>query len=246
MALDIQEKRPLGVDLRERGQDEAGNTIYQDARLYMQLQVFSGCHDLDLVAQQCEQHAVRGALYADAKDPYGFGVLAISEDESYFVDQLRDVFNRPPFTGYTHQPAFTFFGRTYTIGYESDLDEVLLKRPQRYVTNPDWPWAVWYPLRRTGSFEELAAQERRAILMEHGGIGHAYGKADHAHDIRLACHGLDTHDNDFVVGLLGKRLYPLSALVQRMRQTRQTSRFLSQMGPFFVGKVHWQSPYGRE
>ncbi len=48
------------------------------------------------------------------------------------------------------------------------------------------------------------------ILAEHGTIGMSYGAADYAHDIRLACHGLDKHDNDFIVGLLGKELYPLS------------------------------------
>ena len=36
----------------------------------------------------------------------------------------------------------------------------------------------------------------------------SFGAADLAHDIRLACHGLDTNDNDFVVGLIGKDLYP--------------------------------------
>ena len=49
------------------------------------------------------------------------------------------------------------------------------------------------------------------ILAEHGAIGMSYGAGDYAHDIRLACHGLDKSDNDFVVGLIGKDLYPLSA-----------------------------------
>ncbi len=244
MALDIQEKRPKGVDLRERGRDKAGRALYLDARLYMQLQVFGGCQNVEPIRRICERHGLRGALYANVLDPYGFGLLAMSEDEEYFVTELRALLSMAPFAALTFKPAHALFGRTYTIGYESDLEEVLLKRPQRYVTNPDWPWALWYPLRRTGSFEELTSQERRTVLMEHGGVGHAYGKADHAHDIRLACHGLDTNDNDFVVGLLGKKLFPLSAIVQRMRQTHQTARYLSQMGPFFVGRALWQSDCG--
>ena len=56
-------------------------------------------------------------------------------------------------------------------------------------------------------------------------------------DIRLACHGLDAKDNEFVIGLVGKALHPLSHLVQTMRKTRQTSEYISQMGPFFVGHV---------
>jgi chlorite dismutase len=76
--------------------------------------------------------------------------------------------------------------------------------------------------------------------MEHGGIGHAYGRAGHGTDIRLACHGLDKNDNDFVVALLGPELYPLSSIVQRMRKTKQTSLHLEKLGPFFIGRALWQ------
>ena len=243
MALDIQEQRLKGVDLRERGRDAAGNTVFLDRRVFFQLHVFTGCGDLDRVAAQCNQANLRGALYANAQDPRGFGVLAVHEDAEYFVTALRDCLGSGTIGSCTLRPKLSLFGRTYAIGYEEDLEEVLINRPQRYVANRDWPWALWYPLRRTGAFEELSAAERRTILMEHGGIGHAYGKAGYVHDIRLACHGVDTYDNDFVVGLLGKDLYPLSAIVQRMRQTRQTARYLSQMGPFFVGRAVWQSVY---
>ena len=51
----------------------------------------------------------------------------------------------------------------------------------------------------------------------------SFGSADLAHDVRLACHGLDKEDNDFVIGLIGKDLFPLSAIVQAMRKTQQTS-----------------------
>ena len=80
-------------------------------------------------------------------------------------------------------------------------------------------------------------REQAAILREHGTIGRAYGEQDLAHDIRLACHGLDAHDNEFVIGLVGKELHPLSHVVQAMRKTRQTAEFIAQMGPFFVGHV---------
>ena len=80
---------------------------------------------------------------------------------------------------------------------------------------------------------------KRAI--EHGQIGMSYGAGDYAHDIRLACHGLDAGDNDFVVGLVGKELYPLSHVVQTMRKTQQTSLYLTNLGPFWVGRAVWQS-----
>jgi chlorite dismutase len=132
-------------------------------------------------------------------------------------------------------------GRTYAIGYEPDLQETLLDRPRRTVLNPAWPWAVWYPLRRSGKFAQLPAEEQRVILAEHGAIGMSFGAGDYAHDVRLACHGLDKSDNDFVVGLVGKELYPLSKIVETMRKTQQTSLYLERLGPFFVGRAIWQS-----
>ena len=74
-----------------------------------------------------------------------------------------------------------------------------------------------------------------------GGLGRAYAGAGLAADVRLACHGLDTRDNDFVIGLVGRALHPLSHLVQAMRKTRQTSQYMQQMGPFFIGNALYQS-----
>ena len=133
------------------------------------------------------------------------------------------------------------FGRTYSSGFEADLDDWLFHRPRRTVLNPAWPWGIWYPLRRVGGFVRLAPEEQSAVLREHATLGRAYGDADLAHDIRLACHGLDTNDNDFVIGLVGRDLHPLSHLVQAMRRTAQTSQYIQGLGPFFVGHVLWQS-----
>jgi chlorite dismutase len=68
-----------------------------------------------------------------------------------------------------------------------------------------------------------------------------FGAADYVHDVRLACHGLDRDDNDFVIGLIGKDLFPLSAIVQTMRHTQQTALYLDRLGPFFVGRAVWQA-----
>ena len=132
-------------------------------------------------------------------------------------------------------------GRTYAIGHEPNLEDWLLEKPKRTVSNPQSPWAVWYPLRRRGAFASLAPEEQTPILREHGTIGHAFGTAGFAQDVRLACFGLDKHDNDFVIGLVGAQLYPLSACVQAMRKTQQTSLYLERLGPFFIGRAVWQS-----
>jgi len=150
-----------------------------------------------------------------------------------------------PFTDLVHRPELAMLGRTYSSGFEADLDEWLLRRPRRTALNPAWPWGIWYPLRRTGAFSRLSPQEQGGVVREHAVLGRAYGEADLAHDIRLACHGLDVHDNDFVIGLVGGDLHPLSHLVQTMRRTVQTSQYLQSLGPFFVGHALWQSPAGR-
>ena len=98
-----------------------------------------------------------------------------------------------------------------------------------------------YPLRRSDAFARLSADEQRTILAEHGAIGKSFGAADYAHDVRLACHGLDRDDNDFVIGLIGRELFPLSAVVQSMRKTQQTALYLDRLGPFFVGRAAWRS-----
>jgi len=160
---------------------------------------------------------------------------------SFFIDRVRPLFNEAAFASLVQKPEYTMLGRTYAIGYEPDLPDVLLHRPRRTVLNPAWKWGVWYPLRRSGRFAQLPPDEQRVILAEHGAIGMSFGAGDYAHDIRLACHGLDKADNDFIVGLIGKELFPLSAVVQSMRKTQQTSLYLERLGPFFVGRALWQS-----
>jgi chlorite dismutase len=171
--------------------------------------------------------------------PAGFGVLTWSEDPAHFVGPVRSALADSLADGTRVRPDLTMIGRSYSTGYEPDLAYWLLERPVATALNPEWKWAVWYPLRRGGAFEKLERKERGAILREHGTIGKAYGEANLAHDIRLACHGLDEHDNEFLIGLVSAELHPLSHIVQRMRSTRQTSEFIVQMGPFFVGHRVW-------
>jgi chlorite dismutase len=212
-----------------------------DRRLFMQLFVFTGCRDARAAAAALEKAGVHGVLYEDLNDALGIGLLTFDERPEYFLDTVRPLVALPPFDRLAPVPGSTMFGRTYSMGWEPDLEESLITRPRSRVLSPDLPWAVWYPLRRTGAFEELEEKDQRAILAEHGGVGRSFGKAGIAHDVRLACHGLSRDDNDFVIGLLGAELHPLSAVVQRMRRTRQTARYIARLGPFFVGRALWRS-----
>jgi len=207
----------------------------------MQVMAFGNCRDVPAVVDHLSRAPIGSVVYEDLNDPRGIAVLTMSRNPNEFIEIVRPLLIQGPFETLTFKPDYTMFGRTYSIGYEPDLQDTLLERPRRTVLNPDWPWAVWYPLRRSGRFSQLAADEQRTILAEHGAIGMTFGAADLAHDVRLACHGLDRDDNDFVIGLIGKELFPLSAVVQSMRKTQQTSLYLDRLGPFFIGRVVWQS-----
>jgi hypothetical protein len=232
---------PEPPDLREKGGMKDGQPQRSNARLFMQFMAFGGCAQTAPLSDGLARAKISGVLYEDVNDPRGVGLLTFSEDPDFFLDRVRPLLNGPGFSVLTQKKEYTMLGRTYAIGYEPDLPEILLHRPRRTVLNPLWKWALWYPLRRSGKFAQLPADEQRVILAEHGAIGMSFGAGDYAHDIRLACHGLDKGDNDFVVGLIGKDLYPLSAIVQTMRTTQQTSLYLERLGPFFVGRVIWQS-----
>jgi hypothetical protein len=234
-------QEPIKLDLSEKGKDKDGQPVSLDRRLFMQFLAYGNCRDTGSLTEALEQAGLEGVLYADINDPQGVGLLTFSEEPDFFVSRLRPLLNRPPFGELTPKPEYTMLGRTYSLGYETDLEETLIHRPRRKVLDPAWAWAVWYPLRRVKSFELLPEKEQQIVLREHGGIGFTFGKAGYATDIRLACHGLDKNDNDFVVAVLAHELYPASAVVQAMRRTKQTSQYLESLGPFFIGKVIWQS-----
>lgn len=229
-----------GLDLSEKGRRD-GEVVLLDRRLFMKFTAFADCAEPQAAIDALQQSGIEGVLYLDANDPRGVGLLTFGEDPELFVDGLRRVLSAPPFAAMTHKSEFDMLGRTYSIGYESDLEDTLLAKPRRRVLNPAYRWAVWYPLQRAKEFQTLPESDRRRVLGEHGGLAKRFGRAEVAADIRLACHGLDRNDNDFIIGLLGPELYPLSAVVQEMRGTEQTSKYLTSLGPFFVGRVAWQS-----
>ena len=230
------------IDLSEKGRSPEGKPVSLDRRLFMQFMAFRNAN-LNFLVEQFEKISAQAVIYQDLSDARSIGIMVYCEDPGYIVDQIQPILNRTELADMEYREEFTMVGRTYSIGYEADLQDVLINRPARRVCDKSTPWAVYYPVRRSGAFERQPREEQRKMLMEHGGIGHAYGKAGFATDIRLAGHGLNKDDNDFIIGLLGKELFPLSALVQHMRRTRQTSEFIEKMGPFFVGRAVWQPAF---
>jgi hypothetical protein len=229
------------IDVNEYGGKKEGVRQSANRRLFMQLLVF------DLPAADVEQKPrelaaamhernIPGVIYADASDPRGVGLLTWSEDPSLFVRGVRPLFSSI-LSHATLRDDFTMMGRTYATGHEPNLLHWLIERPAENVLDERLPWHVWYPLRRSGAFARLDGPAVAELMREHAMIGHAYGQQDLATDVRLACHGLDAKDNEFVIGIVGRELHPISHLVQAMRKTRQTSEYIVQMGPFFVGFV---------
>jgi hypothetical protein len=223
--------------IAEVGGTVDGEPVVLDRRLYVQLLAFGGCTRTAAVIDALATAGIPAVVYEDANDPAGIAVLIPYEDPSWYFGELRPVLQVPPFTYLTQKHAMSMLGRTYAIGYERDLVEALIDKPMGRLAQADLEWAVWYPLRRKGEFEALSAKEKHDVMTEHMQAGIAFARAGHIADVRLACHGLGTQDNDFIVGLLGPQLHPLSQVVQLMRKSKQTSRYLASLGPFFVGRV---------
>ncbi len=150
-----------------------------------------------------------GALYVDANDPQGIGIMVASEDPDYFVTRLATLFNRRPFADFVHRPRVRHA--------RSQLLDRLRVRPRGHTAREAARKAA-EPREYTGpsgtrcsaprSSRPCPADHQRRILAEHGSLAKRYGAGGHAADVRLACHGLDSNDNDFIVGLARTQATP--------------------------------------
>ena len=148
------------LDLSERGRGPNGAPSRLDRRLFMRLTSFTGCADVRPLADALEAASIAGVLYEDVTDPRGLALLTFAEDPGYFLDDVAGVLRGPAFRDLMLRPQLSMLGRSYSIGYESDLEDTLIHRPIARVLDPSLPWVVWYPLRRTGRLR--AAPLRRA------------------------------------------------------------------------------------
>lgn len=233
------------IQVNEKG---AGGAT-SDKRLYMQLAVLDA--DSAYAASTIET-ALHNALvsknishviYANSVDPSSIGLLTWNVDPGYFAEILRPVLQANEFSALKYRPGWQMFGKTYTNGHEQDLEHWLFRKPLDAALNENNRFALWYPMRRSGKFYLLEPEEKCRLVLSHASIGRAYGVSGFASDIRLNCFGIDADDNEFVVGLLGKDLHPLSKCVQDMRVTQHTSLYMDKLGPFFVGLKKFQYEY---
>ncbi len=240
----MKEEDSKQLDLSERGAAIDGVRQRLNRRIFMQLTVLEMTERPERLPETLgdllKETGIGAVIYEDVSCPLSFGVLTFSTQPDHFITRARPALRSTELPAYRIRHEMSMLGRAYSTGYEPDLEHWMIHRPMETVLNEDWPWAVWYPLRRGGHFEKLEPREKGGILREHAEIGKQYGSQGLAHDVRLACHGLDQNDNEFVIGLMGSELHPLSHVVQRMRSTKQTSEYITQMGPFFVGHAAYR------
>lgn len=236
------------IEVAERGGRREGVQQLIDSRLFFQLLVYRTPASLDIksvrqaLITQVTATGLGAVLYEDVNDPRSFGLVTWSLAPEDFVTRLRPIFAEAPLSQLDLRDDMTMFGRTYGGGHEPDLKDWLFDKPRRNLLAPESRFGIWYPLRRTGAFNRLDPHEQSMILREHAAIGFAYGQKGLAADVRLACFGMDARDNDFVIGVIGHDLHPLSHVVQSMRKTKQTSEYIEDMGPFFVGHATFRTP----
>ena len=75
---------PRKIDVFEHGMDAEGNPSSSERRLFMQLQVYSGCRNLEEVAARIEESGLDAVVYQDLNHPQGCGLLTMDEDPRNF------------------------------------------------------------------------------------------------------------------------------------------------------------------
>src|SRR5690554_5433413 len=125
------------VEIRERGRSKDGEIVYADRRIFMQLLVYRAGEDvaLDWAFDELEaglkETGLGGVIYRDLNDPRGLGLLTFSLEPADFVRDLGKIFSKAPAARLEARPEFTMIGRSYSTGYEQDLEFWLVERPKR-------------------------------------------------------------------------------------------------------------------
>ncbi len=146
--------RPEPVDLRETGAPIDGEPQVSDKRLFFQLHVFECRVIPEVIVKniQSSRSSQTAVFYDDLNNPTGLGVLFIDESPTHLMLQSHALQTMQRKGEILYRPEMTMIGRTYSSGREPDLEEWLINKPLRNVLNPEFPWAIWYPLRRNPEF----------------------------------------------------------------------------------------------
>src|SRR5437899_456500 len=122
------------IDVRERGAEKDGRPQVMDRRLFMQFLAFrtpasSGPQAIRDLTAALGERRIAAVVYEDVNETRGIGLLTWSEDPAHFVTAVRPVVADPKL-GLVQSSDLTMIGRTYSTGYEPDLQFWLLDRPK--------------------------------------------------------------------------------------------------------------------
>src|SRR5690606_25310363 len=123
------------VDVQEHGAPRDGKPQVLDRRLFMQLLVYQCPASVrPVAARNALEDALRkselaSVVYEDVNDPRSLGVLSLSEAPASFVDRLRPALLDERLDGLSLRHDQTMLGRTYSSGFEDNLEYWLLERP---------------------------------------------------------------------------------------------------------------------
>ena len=121
-------------DISEKGRASDGSEIRSDRRLFVQFHAFTECADSRAAVEAVRASGVEAAVYENVNDPRGIGLVTFSDNAVHFVTAVRTLLAGDPFTAYVPQPEHTMFGRTYSIGYERDLEEIFMRATKGIVS----------------------------------------------------------------------------------------------------------------
>lgn len=204
-------------------------TATNEKPLFLQLSVFTDCTDFKQLLMHLSRLELECFLFKDLRDPQGIGVLAIAEDPEHIVSELRDALSGRLLRVLMLRHDLSMTARTCDTATSSRRDV------EAMLNNPEWPWAIWYPMRGTANLAELDEKLEGPVfdrMVDTAGLDPAdFGR------VLLKSHGLDGAGNEFVQGLFGRHLHELSAVVEATRRTPLHSEYVAASGPFFVGRV---------
>ena len=90
-----QSKRPTqptdAPEIREIGAPINGELQYSTRRLFLQLQVFTGCAQPHELIESLKASSLEVVLYHDLNDPKGIGLLFMTEDADALVAETRRI-----------------------------------------------------------------------------------------------------------------------------------------------------------
>ena len=208
----------------------------------MKFTAFGGCADPQAAVAALAEDGVEGALYVDANDPQGIGLIVAAEDPGLLRDDAARAVQPPAVRG-VHAQARVRHARPHV------LDRLRARSRGHAVHEAARQDAE--PREPLGRVVSAAARRRsfrrcRPIISAASWPSTARSRnATAPAGMPPTCASRATASTRTTTtsssACSARTCIRLSAVVQEMRKTEQTAQYLDSLGPFFVGKAVWQA-----